>query len=191
MTSIRAGSPIRVETPDLSQEPERLDCIRALRIVESPSLNGYTTLVESVALFFRVPVAFFSVVGETRQFIKASVGLDLEETSRADSFCKRTILKRGIYSVADASKDPDYASNPFVWSPPHIRFYAGAPVVIERRHAIGSLCIVDHRPREFDEAQRRMLWHFSVMLAGVIEIQQLDLAKPKILPPSAPRVQNG
>lgn len=160
--------------PNLSDEHDRLDCVRALKIIEAPELEGCASLIECVAGYFRVPVAFFSVIDEKRQYFKTSVGLALEGSSRDDSFCKHTIQQRSIYAVADATRDPLYANNPFVWSSPFIKFYAGAPVVIDRIHAIGSLCIVDHRPRVIDDEQKRMLRHFSVMLAGLIEIQHLD-----------------
>jgi GAF domain-containing protein len=171
--------------PALSAEPERLACLRALGIIDAPPPEGCATLVECVARYFRVPVAFFSVIDETRQYFMASCGLAVEGSAREDSFCQRTIRQRGIYSVRDAAIDPLYASNPFVLTEPFFRFYAGVPVLIDQRHAIGSLCIVDHRPRTLDEAQKGMLRHFSLILAGLIEIRHLDEEKNRLLPQEA------
>lgn len=175
----------------LSTERERLDCVRALKLVEAPALEGCTSLIECVAAFFRVPVAFFSVIDETRQHFNASVGLEFAGSSRDDSFCKRTIAQTEVYTVSDARRDPAYEGNPLVWSEPFIQFYAGAPVLIDRRHAIGSLCIADHRPREIDASQKRMLKHFSHMLAGLIEIQNLDREKNRLLSPQTSSALNG
>ncbi len=191
MNSLLARLSDSAPMPELSGEHDRLNCIRTLKIIDAPPLEGCSTLVECVARYFRVPVAFFSIVDDTRQYFKASVGLGIEGSSREDSFCKRTIAQTSVYSVVDASRDPKYAGNPLVLSEPFIKFYAGAPVLIDRRHAIGSLCIVDHRPRAIDESQKRMLRHFSVMLAGLIEIQHLDQEKTLLLRPHTQYTRKG
>lgn len=172
---ISATSSLSVAAPpdQLSCEGDRLNCIRDLNFADEGPLEGGDTLVECVANHFRVPIAFFSVVDASHQRFKASIGLDVAHTTRKHAFCQRTIQQRAVFLVPDASKDRAFSDNPLVLGPPHIRFYAGAPVLIDRRHAIGSLCIVDRRPRAIDDGQIRMLRHFALMLSGLIEIQHI------------------
>lgn len=149
-------------------EKERLACLRRLGILKQAPEQVQCDLIDTVAHYFRVPMAFFSLIDSTRQVFRTSVGLDVSETSRSDAFCRQTILGKGVFVVQDARKEPGFANNPLVTSGPLIRFYAGAPVLIEGTHAIGALCIADREPRSIDKDMVRTLAHFSFILACMI-----------------------
>ena len=91
----------------------------------------------------RAPVAVVTLVDEDRQWFKSCFGLDVTETPREVAFCAHTIMSDELLIVPDASQDPRFANNPLVSGPPHIRFYAGAPIVSENGFRLGSVCVVD------------------------------------------------
>lgn len=140
--------------PQPSDEAERqaaLDRTGLLRPSEIPDLQD---IVELAATICGVPIALVSLVDRDRQFFKARIGLDAAETPRDISFCGHAILGREPFVVADATVDERFADNPLVLGPPHIRFYAGIPLLVDGRHAIGTLCVIDTRPRELDDKMR-------------------------------------
>jgi len=148
----------KVQTPAIpADEDDRqaaLDRTGLLRPGHNPDLDD---IVELAAMICGVPIALVSLVDHDRQFFKASVGLQAEETSRGVSFCGHAILGRDPFLVPDASQDQRFADNPLVTGPPHIRFYAGVPLLVDDRHAIGTLCVIDSKPRVLDERMRDAL----------------------------------
>jgi GAF domain-containing protein len=148
----------KVQTPAIpADEDDRqaaLDRTGLLRPGHNPDLDD---IVELAAMICGVPIALVSLVDHDRQFFKASVGLQAEETSRVVSFCGHAILGRDPFLVPDASQDQRFADNPLVTGPPHIRFYAGVPLLVDDRHAIGTLCVIDSKPRVLDERMRDAL----------------------------------
>jgi predicted Ser/Thr protein kinase len=100
------------------------------------------------------PLALVSLVERDRQRLHARVGTTLEETPRDISFCAHAILGRGVMVVPDAASDARFAGNPLVTEDPHIRFYAGAPLLTPDGFAIGTLCVLDRKPRELSGEQK-------------------------------------
>ena len=119
-----------------------------------PVLDDLTRLA---AELFDMPVVLVSLVDEGCQWFKSRVGLAATETSRDISFCAHAILGAGLFEVPDATRDPRFRSNPLVTGPPHIRYYLGVPLVTPEGFAIGTLCLIDLRPRTLGEAQKRHL----------------------------------
>ena len=104
-----------------------------------------------------MPIATVSFIDRDRQWFKSQFGLDACETSRDLSFCGHAIVERELLLVPDALKDPRFHDNPFVSGPPFVRFYAGAVLRMPYGHSLGTLCIMDRRPREFDRLGRSIL----------------------------------
>ncbi len=122
-------------------------------------------LVRFTATAFGVPIVLVSLVDVHRQWFKARVGLEACETSREVSFCAHAILTPRVMVIPDATRDPRFHDNPLVLGPPHIRFYAGAPLAVDGQR-IGTLCLIDpepHPPATFDSA---MLERIAAMAAG-------------------------
>lgn len=135
--------------PPHPQEEERLAELLSLAILDTPPEERYDRLVQLIARICDVPIALVSIVDARRQWFKASVGLDACETGRDEAFCAHAILSpQQLLIVPDALADPRFRDNPLVTGPPHVRFYAGAPIVLSSGLPVGTLCAIDRRPRE-------------------------------------------
>ncbi|TVO51949.1 GAF domain-containing protein [Denitromonas halophila] len=93
----------------------------------------------------------------SRKWFKACVGLEALETARSVSFCAHAILQPCVFIVPDTLAAPRFADNPLVTGPPNIRFYAGTPLFTAEGHGLGTLCVIDTKPRELSEMQKDAL----------------------------------
>ncbi|WP_462378866.1 bifunctional diguanylate cyclase/phosphodiesterase [Pseudomonas sp. Marseille-QA0892] len=119
-------------------------------------------VVRMAADYFGAPIALVSIVDRNRQWFKARVGLNVSETSRDASFCAHALHTPVILEVCDAQRDPRFSGNPLVTGAPGIRYYAGYPLFTNEGLALGSLCIIDTKPREaMPDRDRQMLEAFS------------------------------
>ncbi|WLD11351.1 PP2C family protein-serine/threonine phosphatase [Planctellipticum variicoloris] len=156
--------------PIPAHETERLAELRALKILDSPREDRFDILVRLARHMFRVPIAYIALVDAERQWFKAQEGLDVDETPRSISFCGHAINQDGPLIVRDALLDSRFADNPLVTGGPRVRFYAGHPLSGPTGYKVGTLCLVDHEAREFDEHHQVGLTY----LAGLVE-QQLHM----------------
>ena len=143
--------------PIPADDEERLRALRELLILDTPPEERFDRIVAFAASEFDVPIALITLVDRDRQWFKARVGLDACETSREISFCGHAILQPGLFEVLDAARDPRFADNPLVVGAPFIRFYIGAPLRLPGGAAVGTLCLIDTQPREFDAMDRAIL----------------------------------
>jgi GAF domain-containing protein len=161
-------------TPDDDQE--RLAALHALLILDTPPEERFDKIVAFAAAEFDVPIALISLIDRERQWFKAKVGLSACETGRDISFCGHAIMKPDIMEVPDALEDARFADNPLVTGAPHIRFYAGAPLRLDSGLTLGTLCLIDTRPRALDAIERAImgtLRDLVVMeLAGEVEASE-------------------
>ncbi len=148
-----------MKAPEPSNEAERLVALRGLGILDTPPEPAFDELANLAADVCQAPVALVSLVDGERQWFKSAVGYPLEqrETPREVAFCAHAILHADLLVVPDACADVRFADNTLVTSPPGIRFYAGAPLITPEGHALGTLCVIDHRPRQLTDAQARAL----------------------------------
>lgn len=138
-------------------ESQRLDALRRLQVLDTPAEERFDRLTRLAKHMFEVPIALVSLVDSNRQWFKSKQGLQACETSRSISFCGHAILSEGILHVPDALEDERFADNPLVCGAPNIRFYAGAPLSTLEGYRIGTLCIIDERPRTLSAADLRNL----------------------------------
>lgn len=131
-------------------EAARLAALYELLILDTPPEERFDRIAAFAATEFDVPIVLVTLVDVERQWFKARVGMPLCETGRDISFCAHAILHDGIMVVPDASDDPRFADNPLVTGEPHIRFYAGAPLALPSGARLGTLCLIDRRPRTLD-----------------------------------------
>lgn len=132
-----------------ADEPDRQHAVDRARPRLDRQRQALQQIVEKTARTFDMPIAAVTVIDRDRQMIVARIGVDAEETERDIAFCAHAIHRPGeTMVVEDASLDRRFAGNPFVTGDPHIRFYAGKPLVSRDGFAVGTLCIVDTEPRE-------------------------------------------
>lgn len=138
-------------------EAERLAALRALDLLDTPAEERFDRLTRMAAALFRVPVALVSLVDADRQWFKSCIGTDVCETSRETSFCAHAVVAREMLVVPDTLADARFRDNPLVTDEPRIRFYAGAPVHAPGGQPVGTLCIIDTRPRDLSASDRALL----------------------------------
>ncbi|MDP4609777.1 MAG: GAF domain-containing sensor histidine kinase [Opitutales bacterium] len=153
------------------EEEARLCLLRELGILDTAAEKEYDDLVSLVASICDVPIALVSLVDESRQWFKAKVGLDADETPRAYSFCAHGILGSDILEISNALEDDRFVDNPLVTGAPGIRFYAGAPLVTESGLPLGSLCVIDVEPRKLTQLQRQALKVLSNQVSTLLELR--------------------
>src|SRR3989338_7759197 len=145
-------------------EIERLMSLRVLNILDTPPEDRFDRITRLASQFFEAPIAYVSLIDKDRQWFKSKQGFDLCETPRDISFCSHAILKEEALVVPDATKDDRFKGNPVVTGPPNLRFYAGQPLSGPGGYKIGSLCVLDLKPREFDPKKVKALKDFSLMV---------------------------
>jgi ribonuclease BN (tRNA processing enzyme) len=150
-------------------EEPRLAALRALNVLDTPLEDRFDRITRIAAALFNVPIALVSLVDEDRQWFKSRHGLDIAETPRDSSFCAHVVGERQPMIVADTFKDPRFADNPLVLNEPRIRFYAGAPLILEDGSCIGSLCLIDTRPRLVGEADLARLHDLTDLAVQELE----------------------
>jgi GAF domain-containing protein len=134
-------------------EAARLEALRQYDILDTDAEEVFDDLARLAAYVCQTPIAVISLVDKDRQWFKARVGLGLSETSRDCAFCAYAILQGTPMIVPDAMADERFADNPLVTSEPHIRLYAGAPLITPEGFRLGTLCVIDRVPRQLDTEQ--------------------------------------
>ncbi|MYN29991.1 sensor domain-containing diguanylate cyclase [Duganella levis] len=145
-------------------ETVRLASLKSLNVLDTPAEERFDRVTRMARRMFRVPVALVSIVDENRQWFKSAQGLDACETPRDVSFCGHAILGDDIFLIPDALADQRFADNPLVTGAPHVRFYAGCPLRAPDGNKVGTLCIIDHVPREFDQDDALALRDLAAMI---------------------------
>lgn len=160
-------------TPQFPEnEAARLAQLHELQLLDSPSEPAFEQLVELTALLLKVPIALVSLVDKDRQWFKARVGVDSCETGRDISFCGHVVADGEPLVVEDAALDARFADNPLVTGASHIRFYAGIPLMLESGLPLGTLCVIDTRPRRLDEDEWRQLQLLAKQAEQLIQLHQ-------------------
>lgn len=153
-------------------EPARLRALRRYEILDTPAEEEYDAVTRLAAHICRAPIALISFVDGGRQWFKSQVGLPIIETPRDVSFCSHAVSQPGILIIPDATKDARFAHNPLVTGEPHIRFYAGAPLVTADGFALGTLCIIDHRARDLTSQEQTALQTLAEQVVRSLELRR-------------------
>jgi transcriptional regulator with GAF, ATPase, and Fis domain len=158
--------------PRPADEQARLDTLRSYEILDTSPDSGFDDLARLAADVCCTPIALVTFIDSERQWFKAAIGLQLEATPRDVSFCAHTILGSDLMTVPDAASDPRFAENPFVVGEPHVRFYAGAPLIASDGHALGALCVIDRIPRELTASQQTALAALGRQVVAQLELRK-------------------
>ena len=144
--------------PDIPlDEPERLQAVRALRILDTPPEERFDRITSLAARVLRVPKAYISLIDGDRRWLKSQVGMQAQETPRDTSFCGHVILGDQPMVLPDATSDPRFMGNPLTSGAHGIRVYAGVPLTSEDGYNVGAFCIADHRVRRFSDEDVQIL----------------------------------
>lgn len=162
-----------MRAPLPATEDARLEALEDLEILDTPPEQEYDDLALIASEICGTPISMISFVDRERQWFKSRVGMSSAETSRDAAFCAHAILQRGLFVVADATKDPRFSDNPLVTADPQIRFYAGAPLRTADGHALGTLCVMDRTPRQLTERQEDALRALSRQVEAQLELRRL------------------
>lgn len=146
-----------IEPPMPPDELQRLEALRSLCVLDTPPEERFDRITRLACHLFDVPIAVISLVDHARQWFKSRQGLDVCETPRSVSFCGHAILDPDVFVVPDARQDPRFADNPLVTGEPFVRFYAGQPLASPGGARVGTLCIIDRRPRRMPAADMERL----------------------------------
>ena len=156
-----------------ANEDERLAELRDLDVLDTIPEQAYDDLTRIATGICGTPIGTVSLIDNDRQWFKARVGLTDTETSRDTAFCAHAINDPGhLMIVADATSDPRFFDNPSVTGDPHIRFYAGAPLVGPSGNAYGTLCVIDTQPRELKPFQKEALLGLSRQVCALLELRR-------------------
>jgi signal transduction histidine kinase len=152
-------------------EQERLKELRRLNILDSEQEKDFDELVELASIICGVPISLVSLVDSDRQWFKSKKGLDVESTHRDVSFCGHAINDDDIFIIENTLTDKRFFDNPLVTNDPNIRFYAGMPLKSENGYNLGTLCVIDSKPKKINEDQVRALKILSGQASKLIELR--------------------
>ena len=158
--------------PIPANDAERLAALRSYGVLDTPPEAAFDDLAALAAHICDTPIALITLVDENRQWFKARFGLDARATSREISFCGHAVPQSDIFIVPDAARDERFADNPLVTADPHIRFYAGAPLITPEGYVLGTLCVIDHVPRVLDAEQQQTLRVLSHQVVAQLELRR-------------------
>ncbi|WP_374349382.1 GAF domain-containing protein [Chitinimonas sp.] len=164
-----------------ADEPARLAALREFLLLDTPDEAAFDRATRLAQALFDVPIALVSLVDENRQWFKSCIGLPVRETGRDISFCGHAILGDATFVIGNALDDARFADNPLVTGPPHIRFYAGFPLKHPKGYNLGTLCIIDRRPRQLSTAQIGLLEDIGHVVEEAMYTRQLHHSQRQLL----------
>ncbi len=154
-------------------EDKRIAALKELNVLDTPSEERFDRLTRMAKNSFDVPISLVSLVDSQRQWFKSCVGLPVRETARDISFCGHAILGDEPFIIPDTHNDIRFADNPLVLNEPNIRFYAGIPLKAATGEMLGTLCIIDTKPRVLNATQIQALQDLAYLAEREIAITQI------------------
>ena len=152
-------------------EEARLRKLRSYSVLDSLPEPTFERVTDMAARLFDVPMALVSLVDRERQWFKSCFGIDTRQTSRDLAFCAHAILTPSVMVIPNATLDPRFVDNPLVTGPMHIRFYAGAPLKTSDGFSLGSLCIIDTKPRAMSPDEVDTLAQLAAIVVDELELR--------------------
>ncbi|MED6315972.1 MULTISPECIES: GAF domain-containing hybrid sensor histidine kinase/response regulator [Psychrobacter] len=169
--------------PVAVDEVERINKLKKYQVLNEDEEPAFDRLVALVKLFFDVPVVTITFMDEETQYLKTACKFNSETesvrtTTREVAFCNYTVLSNEVFVVPDALEDSRFRQNPLVTGLSHLRFYAGAPIILHegnKSYRLGSLCLMDTKPNHsFSDQQKEILAQFAMMAADALKLQDKE-----------------
>jgi GAF domain-containing protein len=151
-----------------------LVALREYHILDTAAEQAYDDIVALAAYLCNVPIALITLVDESRTWFKSRLGLNEKETPRDVAFCAHAILQTEPLIMRDALKDTRFSDNPLVTSSPHIRFYAGFPLASPDGFALGTLCVIDRKPRRLSAEQKTAMQTLARQVMALLELRRVS-----------------
>lgn len=167
--------------PMPANEAERQRSLDQMLLVDTPDEAAFDRITRIAHKLFDVPIALISIIDTNRQWFKSCIGLPVRETGRDISFCGHAIHGNDLFIIADALADERFADNPLVTNEPHIRFYAGQPLSNADGFNVGTLCIIDRKPRQLTGEQKQMLRDLGHWAETTMRLRHLSDSQQRVL----------
>lgn len=159
----------------LPNETQRLEALRRYKLIGSYAENSFQSIAKLVSQVFKSSIAMISLVDAEEVYFASNVGMDSTVGPRGESFCSLTVLKPEVNVIEDALEDPVVADNPLVCGDFGLRFYAGAPLITHDGFLIGTVCLVDTKPRKFNDHDKAILEGMANLVMEQIELRLQNL----------------
>jgi two-component sensor histidine kinase len=158
-------------------EGYRLDALRRYGILDTPRESDFDEVVKVASAICGTPISVINLIDQGRQWFKAEVGLGVRETPLDSSICAHAILQPGLFIVPDTTLDRRFADNPLVTGDPHLRFYAGALLETPEGFPLGTVCVLDYKPRELDDTQKAFLRLMASQVMKLLELRRIAVVE--------------
>lgn len=156
-----------------ANEQQRLSALYEYNILDTLPEKEFDDIVRIASEICDTPISSVTIIDSDRQWFKSRKGLESQETPRDISFCGHAILHPDeVFTVADSHSDARFVDNPFVIGSPGIVFYAGVPLVTDTGYALGTICVIDNRPRELNDQQKTTLKALANQVVRLLELRK-------------------
>ena len=158
-----------------ANERERLQALREYSILDTLPEKDFEDITKIASEICQTPISLITLIDEERQWFKSKIGIDDSETHRDHAFCAHALNEPDkILNVKDSREDKRFSDNPYVTGDPNVVFYAGVPLVNEDGYALGTICVIDKKPRELNEMQLNSLRALSNQVVHLFELRKAN-----------------
>ena len=164
---------MNAHNPPADFEERRLEALKGFEVLDTPPEETFDRITRLAKALMEAPIALVSLVDRDRQWFKSRQGLDMAQSPRNVSFCAHAIEHDGPLIVPDARKDPRFRDNPLVVGDPKIRFYLGIPLKTSEGYNLGTLCVMDRRPRQASQTQIAAMYDLASFVIDELELRRL------------------